>query len=331
MADVNLNFKHLDQLKNVDMAKVRESADANGDGKASADEMAVSLFNTSFAEEGQTITDIDELGEEYAYFVEMFGGVQGDDADVSAEEINTLVGQINSSALKENDKIKYNDDGSAYVEVEPWSNDSSQNNCLERIVANNYDLEALGITPNSPEYNQLLEQVMDANPDIYGTKDGGWRTEVGGTGRVNAVIHDGEKINLPGLEKMKEVEVPPETTPDEQPPVGDGNEGEDLIDTDTAVEKMYAASPRSMPERYLRTFADMAENSGHPYISNGLDFVADVVHLPYALAGEVTQPVANLIEEYVPQPVKDFYNGAKEVASNAWNSEYNILNPKNWF
>ncbi len=124
-------------------------------------------------------------------------------SETTNDEAITTKSTDTKAVFNKDSRIKTNTDGSSYVTVEPWSNDSSANNCLERIVANSYDLEAMGIEKNSPEYNQLLEQVMDANPDIYGTKEGGWRSEVGGSGRVNAVIHDGEKIVLPGLVKTE--------------------------------------------------------------------------------------------------------------------------------
>ncbi len=108
-----------------------------------------------------------------------------------------------TSVLKDDDRILTDDDGNNYVEVEPWSTNSDDNNCLSRIIANSYDLEAMGIEMYSDEYYALEQAVMDANPDIYGTEDGGWRTEVGGEGRENAVLYTGDKIILPDFEYVK--------------------------------------------------------------------------------------------------------------------------------
>ena len=105
-----------------------------------------------------------------------------------------------TSVLKDDDRILTDDDGNKYVNVEPWSNDEDNNNCLSRIIQNSYDLEAMGIEPDSEEYYALEEAVMNANPSIYGTEEGGWRQEVGGTGRHNAVLYTGDKIILSDFE-----------------------------------------------------------------------------------------------------------------------------------
>lgn len=101
------------------------------------------------------------------------------------------------SILKDDDRILTDDDGNKYVNVEPWSSDPSSNNALSRIIVNSYDLDAMGIEYGSDNYKELEKLVMDANPDIYGSEDGGWRNEVGGEGRANAVLYTGDKVILP--------------------------------------------------------------------------------------------------------------------------------------
>lgn len=78
-----------------------------------------------------------------------------------------------------------------------WKNEQSQNYCLENILESNYDLKSMGIEYGSDDYYKLAKLVMDANPEIYGTEDGGWREEAGGMGRMNATLYNGEKLNLP--------------------------------------------------------------------------------------------------------------------------------------
>lgn len=99
----------------------------------------------------------------------------------------------------DDDKIKYNDDGSAYVEVEEWSSGSGKNDCLKRIIENNYDLEAMGIKKYSEEYYALEKEIMDANPHIYG-EDSGRKSRTGD--RNETYLHTGDKMNLPGLDKV---------------------------------------------------------------------------------------------------------------------------------
>ena len=230
--------KPIEQMSDQEIDNIFQTA--NEDGKVETGEVATMIANL-YTDGSYTLSDLDA---EYLELFETIAGYDGNANEFSESEIqlistymknpdvddasfNTQAEKIMNSSdsefvAKADDRIQYDESGKAYVLVEPWSNDSSSNNCLERIVANSYDLEKMGIKRNSPEFNALLEKVMDANPDIYGTKDGSkpWRTEVGGTGRVNAVIHDGEKINLPGLEKVKEKQ-----------PVGDGNEI-DLVNID---------------------------------------------------------------------------------------------------
>ena len=48
------------------------------------------------------------------------------------------------------------------------------------------------------EFKALEKKVMDANPSIYGDgKTGGRSKQVGGTGRRNTILYDGDKIYLP--------------------------------------------------------------------------------------------------------------------------------------
>ena len=112
-----------------------------------------------------------------------------------------ITAPVDSEAIFQvDDRIKADENNQRYVNVESWSSNDDSNNCLSRIINNSYDLEAMGIELYSEEYYALEKAVMDANPEIYGTEDGGWRKEVGGIGRHNAVIYTNDKVFLPDWE-----------------------------------------------------------------------------------------------------------------------------------
>ena len=89
------------------------------------------------------------------------------------------------------ERVQRDDEGNAFVLVENWSNETKDNNCLERIIRNNYDLESMGIELYDENYLKLEKAVMDANLDIYG--------ETGSNDRRNSTIHTGDKFILPGV------------------------------------------------------------------------------------------------------------------------------------
>ena len=122
------------------------------------------------------------------------------------------VGTTVNSVLKNDPRIQQDANGQKFVTVEDWAGSGEANDCLDAIIGNSYDLAAMGIEANSEEYNTLLNAVMDANPQIYGTKEGGWREEVGGEGRQNAVLYQGDNIVLPDFQYVKQAkpEVPSE-------------------------------------------------------------------------------------------------------------------------
>ncbi len=125
--------------------------------------------------------------------------------EMSETEKDSSEETISSSiVMKDDDRILTDEDGNKYVNVESWSSDDSSNNCLSRIINNSYDLESMGIELYSSEYYELEKLVMDANPEIYGTEDSGWRQEIGGTGRSSAVVYTNDKIILPDLEETSE-------------------------------------------------------------------------------------------------------------------------------
>ena len=93
-----------------------------------------------------------------------------------------------------------------YVTVEAWGSKKGANDCLERIITNSYDLDAMGIKvynkdgSYTKEFLALEKAVMDANPNIYGDKNGKGghkdHPDLDGT-RHNKIIYTGDKIYLP--------------------------------------------------------------------------------------------------------------------------------------
>ncbi len=113
-------------------------------------------------------------------------------------------------------------DGNSYVIVTPWGKKESgkdQNDCLLRIIQNNYNKD---IKYGTEEYWTYANAVMEANPQIYdkeyikknGLKE---RKIVGGSKVDSMVIYTGEKVKLPTVEI--ETKTPPPADPPVDPPV----------------------------------------------------------------------------------------------------------------
>ena len=107
--------------------------------------------------------------------------------------------------LTKDSRIKSDKKGN-YVTVEAWGSKKGANDCLERIIRNSYDLDAMGIKVYdkngnyTKEFLKLEEAVMNANPSIYGDKNGKGghkdHPNLDGT-RHNKIIYTGDKIYLP--------------------------------------------------------------------------------------------------------------------------------------
>ncbi len=101
------------------------------------------------------------------------------------------------------EKIQEREDGSKFVNIEkPNAKDSERLDSLAKIMSQCYNLDEMGIEEGTPEYNELLEVVMDANPQIYGTKDftgkyvGGRIDDFAGE-RADIALVPGEEFNIP--------------------------------------------------------------------------------------------------------------------------------------
>ncbi len=93
----------------------------------------------------------------------------------------------------------------AAVEVVKWQAGSRDNNCLENIIRNNYDLESMGISLYSEEYLELEKAVMKENPKIYGDEEKGieGRKKIIDGTRHNSVLYVGDTIILPEFNYTK--------------------------------------------------------------------------------------------------------------------------------
>ena len=123
------------------------------------------------------------------------------------------------------DNVEQDDDGNYYVEV-----DSKHNNSLYKIMENTYE----GFYDLSQEeQDELINEVMNANPEIYGTETNDvsnqWvtdndRSSLNTTSgnrseRMNTIIYSGDKIIIPTkTSKINNVTV--------QNPAENGNEGD---------------------------------------------------------------------------------------------------------
>ncbi|MBR1372977.1 hypothetical protein IJ556_00820, partial [bacterium] len=94
--------------------------------------------------------------------------------------------------FKEDERIQDDKEGNNYITVQSWGDDDSQNDCLENIIKNSYDLEAMGIQYGSEEYYELQNEIMKSNPEIFAQNG------------VNSVLYDNDKIKLPSFKTQKQ-------------------------------------------------------------------------------------------------------------------------------
>ncbi len=92
--------------------------------------------------------------------------------------------------------------------INEWAKEEEGNDCLFAIIKNNFGEEY-----GTERYFELEKIIMDANPDKYGNEESGWRETIGGEGRHNAVLYDGEEINIPDYSSE-----PPNIEPEKDEP-----------------------------------------------------------------------------------------------------------------
>ena len=95
--------------------------------------------------------------------------------------------------LVTSDEIKADENGSKYIEAKDGSS-------LYGIMQEYYDWDGLGIKQYSEEFHQIAEQIMNANPEIFG-EDKGKNNLVEHRNRANlsSRIYDGYKFVLPEI------------------------------------------------------------------------------------------------------------------------------------
>ncbi len=118
---------------------------------------------------------------------------------VEEQDIETLTQKITNRATVKVSIQKWGstaDDGNKYA-----------NDCLSHIIANNYP----DLKPYSQEWFDKELEIMNANPEIYGTVDengnvSGARHSVSGTDRHNATLYESDELVLPGIKVVKYVD-----------------------------------------------------------------------------------------------------------------------------
>ena len=171
------------------------------------------------------------------------------------EEIDVFGQDLNGDGIGDNlqlrsENLLEDEYGNTYIEV-----DKTNNNSLYKIMSNAYE----GFDDmSSEEQKVLMDAVMEANPEIYGTevnnvsnqyvtdntrgsinKTGGNRTE-----RMNTVIYAGDKIYIPTKDStIESVKV--------KTPAENGNEGDsEHVHVGTVIatphgSKSYTYTPES--------------------------------------------------------------------------------------
>lgn len=203
--------KDVQSVSESDIQSVFEKTKNSESGSVSTYDYAQTFLVEEF---DYSIDDLENLSDEDYELFEQFGAIDEDSSTISKDESDSFAKfwddyiARKKEALKEDERIKEDEDGNKYVNVESYVDDDNTNNgSLSRIIANSYDLEALGIDSFScAKYQELEKLVMDANPNIYGDADG-----VGGNDYLSGyegernykILYDGDKLVLPTVELPK--------------------------------------------------------------------------------------------------------------------------------
>ena len=218
------------------LGAIYDMLDTDGDGKVSENELKL-LASLDGKEKNNKIDSGD-----IAALAQLAQSGAANNTPLSQNMPEIPVGTTVNSVLKNDERIKQDTNGHKFGSVENWSDSAAANDCLEAIVNNSYDLAAMGIKVGSNEYNSLLNAVMDANPQIYGTAEGGWRDAAGGEGRNNAVLYAGDNIVLPDFQYIKQPETERTSAKDYGTPAveeGYGNNSSPIEDEGAVEERRY--------------------------------------------------------------------------------------------
>ena len=160
-----------------------------------------------------------------------------DKSDIKAVLTNLQKTENIKTVLRNDERIKEDENGNKYVEVEKYNFGNTPNDCLSNIVKNSYDLEQMGIQEKSQDYSTLLKVIMDKNPDVYGTEEQSVRPTAGGIGRENSVLFKGDKIILP------EFKIEPPTKPEPPQKLEENNNTSSLGYKPQYTERMKQGFP----------------------------------------------------------------------------------------
>ena len=95
--------------------------------------------------------------------------------------------------LVTSDEIKADENGSKYIEAKDGSS-------LYQIMQDYYDWDSMGIKQYSEDFHQIAEQIMNANPEIFGEDKG--KNNLGehrNRANLSSRIYDGYKFVLPEI------------------------------------------------------------------------------------------------------------------------------------
>lgn len=222
----HISKESISELKKIDSGKTSDEVNIwNDDGSVNEEILSREGFVNALSSDDKNAYTKNELGTIYDVLNEYDGSEEftleeldmltfadHDGNRINTEDISRLMenladsiaksetGKKSKGGFKSDERIQTDKKGNKYVNVESWTGNEGSNDCLSKIISNSYDLKSAGIKMHSKEYNKLAEKVMNANPEIYGTKDGGWRQGIGGIGRENAMLFDGERLNLPDID-----------------------------------------------------------------------------------------------------------------------------------
>lgn len=200
--DVELSKSDMQNIFNAAIKSDKDGViDVNDFLKAAQNYGAEKFSNCSFTEKTKQF-------EEFAQAYDEIGMLDGEEGVTitDIEKLNeTGSEKLPESVFKGNKKIK-TENNRHYVEVERYNDEAPDNNdCLSKIIKNNYDLEALGIKPGSKEYLIIEDAVMNENKQIFGNDEKEpVRGRIQDGKRHSSIMYAGDKLKLPDLYEIKE-------------------------------------------------------------------------------------------------------------------------------
>ena len=244
MGDNNINISGLDFTKLPDDWKIKvnldnvsgstmnalnkiDGVDISDDINKNEAELIIMAINT---DENASEIDMDEINKFCSENnIAKSGGIEGIISNIVTNSREKLEPQQDNFSQEDNidstqaaneddnttDETKANnqdDSSSIKINIQKWGSTADDgnkyaNDCLSHIIANNYP----DLKPYSQEWFDKELEIMNANPEIYGTVDengnvSGARHSVSGTDRHNATLYESDELVLPGIKVVKYVD-----------------------------------------------------------------------------------------------------------------------------